>query len=317
MEKIRYEVDPQNRLVIKKTGLPGFRRVLDGYFKTAGRNALTYHVKVPVPEDIKNHDLTFTLDKWKRQTFGDQLTIQGDIIDAKRNALSFAVTTRTKEDTRSVYILKLEGSWQADEDNRLTFRVKRENGQYDTLIFEGAWEAGKDYQITYRYKKERLVRKRKKIHTLTLQGHWQIRDKYRISYLIDRDSDSALNFKSSAGVFKDNYIRYELGIGGLRRVGSVRRAITLFGGWKVKKGMGLVFEVEYGARRIQDIVFGVDARLTDKDTVLFRLKNELNREIGAEIELAHDIFKGDGRIFLRLLKSEGKHSILAGAGFNW
>ena len=98
MEKVRYEIDPHNRLVIKKTGkktkLARFRRVLDGRFKTDRINSLTYHIKAPIPQDLnaphqvklrgrwsltKNHDLRLTLDKWRRQTFGDQLTLQGDI----------------------------------------------------------------------------------------------------------------------------------------------------------------------------------------------------------------------------------------------
>ena len=144
MEKVRYEVDPHNRLVIKKTGrktkFPRFRRILDGRFKVARDNTLTYHIKAPIPDDIraphqvklrgkwsltKNHNLRFTLDKWRRQTFGDQLTLQGDIIDVNKNSLLFAVTTRTKQGAQSIYALKLQGSWQADKNNRLTFRIKK------------------------------------------------------------------------------------------------------------------------------------------------------------------------------------------------
>ena len=34
----------------------------------------------------------FTLDKWRRQTFGDELTLQGEIIAAQANALLVALT---------------------------------------------------------------------------------------------------------------------------------------------------------------------------------------------------------------------------------
>lgn len=332
MEKLRYEVDPQNRLVIKKTGLWGFRRVLEGYFKTTENNRLAYHIKAPVPADIKapyqvklkgkwalneHHDLRFTLDKWSRQTFGDQLTIQGDIIDAQKNSLLFAVTTRTKENTQSTYILKLEGSWQADKYNRLTFRVNKERGRYDILALEGAWEIGPRYQIIYKYQKEHLARKIKKIHTLALEGYWEIKDKARISYVIDRNSDSVLNFKTSLGIFKDDYIKYELGIGRRQRLKPLRRTIILFGSWKIKKDRGLVFEIEYGRRKVQAMAFGAEARLTDKDTVLFNLKNSFNREIGAQLELGHKIFKGEGQTFLHLLKSRQESAILVGAGWRW
>ncbi len=334
MEKVRYEVDPHNRLVIKKTGkkakLPRFRRVLDGRFKVAKDNTLTYHIKAPVPEDIKapyqvklrgkwsltkNHDLRLTLDKWRRQTFGDQLTLQGDIIDVKKNSLLFALTTRTKDGAQSIYALKLQGSWQADKNNRLTFRVKKGKGEYDILAFDGAWEIGKNYQVVYKYEKTQLITKQKKIHTLIFKGHWDIKDKARISYVIDRNTNSVFNFKTSLGIFKDDYIKYELGIGLSREPKSIKRTITLFGTWKIKKNVGLIFEVEYENKKIHTIVFGAKAKLTAKDTILFKLRNNLNRKIGAELKLSHKILKGDGQAFLRLLKSRREFAVLAGAGW--
>jgi len=336
MEKVRYETDPHNRLVIKKTGkktrLTRFRRVLDGRFKVANDNTLTYHIKAPVPEDIKapyqvklrgnwsltkNHDLRLTLDKWRRQTFGDQLTLQGDIIDVNKNSLLFAVTTRDKDGAQSIYALKLQGSWQADKDNRFTFRVKKWRGKEDILAFDGIWEIGKNYQLIYQYQKEHLARKLKRTHTLTFKGYWDIKDKARISYVIDGSTGSVFNFKTSLGIFKDNYIKYELGIGLSRKPKPIKRTIILFGTWKIKKTLGLVFEVERGNRRIQTIAFGAEAKLTDKDTALFKLKNNINREIGAELELSHKVLKGDGQAFLRLLKSKRESAILVGVGWGW
>ena len=145
MAKPRYEIDPHNRLVVSQSGrkssLPRFRKVLEGHFRVDKNNSLSYHIKAPVPQDTniphqvklrgewsltKKHDLRFTLDKWRRQTFGDKLTLQGNIIDIKKNSLLFAVTTRTKAGTQTTYILKLRGSWQADKHNRLTFRMRKE-----------------------------------------------------------------------------------------------------------------------------------------------------------------------------------------------
>ena len=336
VEKVRYEVDPHNRLVIKttarKTSLPRFRKVLDGRFKVANDNTLTYHVKAPIPDDIKaphqvklrgkwslteNHDLRLTLDKWRRQTFGDQLTLQGDIIDASKNSLLFAVTTRTKGNTQSIYTLKLQGSWQADRNNRLFFRVKREKARYDILTFDGIWKIGKNNQIIYQYQKAQLRRKLKKIHTLIFKGYWDIKDKTRLSYVIDRNTDSVFNFKTSLGIFKDRYIKYEIGIGLSRKPKPIKRTITLFGTWKIKKTVGLIFEAEYENKKIHDIVFGTEAKLTKKDVILFKLRNNINREIGAQLELSHKILRGDGQAFLRLLKSKRESAILVGAGWGW
>ena len=332
MEKIKYEFDPHNRLTVKNTPLRGFRNVLDGQFKISGNNTLTYHVKSPVPSGIKaphqvklkgtwsltkEHQLRLTLDKLRRETFGDQLTLQGEILDVRRNSLLFAVSTRTKDNLPSAYILELAGSWQADEHNRLYFRVNKEHGKFDSLIFDGAWQINENYQLAYSYKKERLLRKSKEIHTLIFKGYWDFMDKARISYMLVRDSLSGFNFNAGLGIFKDNYIKYELGIGLSRNKNPLKRTITFFGKWKVKKNIGLIFEVRKDEKRIQEFIFGAEAKLTDKDMVSFNLRNRLNKEIGAELEFSRNVFKGDGQLFLRLLKSREESAILAGAGWRW
>jgi hypothetical protein len=328
MPKLRYEFDPHNRLV---AGLCGMRRVLEGQFRIGPRNALTYDIKTPIPEGIKaphqlklkgewsldkDHRLRFVLDKWQRQTFGDQLTIQSEILDVKKNALLFAVTTRNQKGNSSIYALELSGAWQADSRNRLTFRVNKGGDNFNTLELSGAWQIDKSYQVIYRYAREDLVRKRKRVHTLAFKGCWEISDKARLSYIIDKNSDSVFNFKTSVGIFKGNYVKYELGIGLSEKKQPVKRTITLFGSWKIKKGVGLVFEIEAG-NKIQAIVLGAQARLGEKNTVAFRLRNNLNKDIFGELELARDIFQGDGQVFLRLLEERGEMAIQAGAGWKW
>jgi hypothetical protein len=336
VEKVKYEVDPHNRLVVSKTAKNTspllFRQVLEGRFKVDKNSNLTYHIKAPlskdknIPHQIKlkgewsltpEHNLRFTLDKWGRQVSGDELTLQGEIIAVEKNSLVFALTTRTKQGNPSLYIFRLEGAWQADENNRITFRVKRGKDEYDILTFEGAWQIGKNYQIIYRYEKEQLARKTRKIQTLVFQGHWDIQDKARIAYVIDRNSNSVLNFKTGLGIFKDNYIKYEFAIARAHKQRPIRRVLILSGSWKIKQDKGLIFEVEYDKQKVYAIIFGAEASLTDRDTILFKLKDNLNKEIGAELELRHEILKGDGQAFLKMLKSAKESAIFAGAGFRW
>ena len=336
MAKPRYEIDPHNRLVVSQSGrkslLPRFRKVLEGHFRVDKNNSLSYHIKAPVPQEAniphqiklrgkwsltKKHDLKFTLDKWGRQTFGDKLTLQGHIIDINKNSLLFAVTTRTKEGTQTTYILKLQGSWQADKHNRLTFRMRKERGKYDILTFDGIWKINKRHQIQYQYEKAHLIRKSKKTHTLTFKGHWDIKDKARISYIIDRNTGSVFNFKASLGVFKDRYIKYEVGIGLSHRREPTKKTITLFGKWKIKKNRTLIFEMKYEDNKVRAIAFGADARLTDKDTLIFRLRNDLNEDIGANLKLSHKILKGGGQAYLRALKSKRESAIFAGVSRRW
>ena len=332
--KITYEVDPYNRLIIndsqKQSSLSRFRQVLDGRFKINSDNSVAYLVKSPMPNDQempyqvkldgkwsldKDHNLCLSLNKLGRETLGDKLTLKGEIIDTSKNSLAFSLTTHTKDNMQSIYILKLKGAWQADKNNRLTFRVQKEKGSYDILTFKGTWEISKQHQIIYQYEKAQLIRKRKQIHTLTFQGYWDIKDKGRISYVLDARTDSVFNFKTSAGIFKDKYIKYELGIG----VGKAQalRTITLCGKWKIKKNIGLIFEVEYENKKIYAITFGGEAKLSSKDSIIFSLKNDQDKNISAQLQLSRKILNGDGLSFLRFLKSKDEAAVTVGAGFRW
>ncbi|MDP2912502.1 MAG: hypothetical protein Q8N91_00655 [Candidatus Omnitrophota bacterium] len=337
MKKIQYEIDPHNRLVIdgsgRKSGLPKFRKVLYGRFKTDENNNLAYHIKAPLQEEesiphqinlkgewslTDDHRLRLTLEKQARETFGDQITLQGEILEVNESSLLFAVTTTTKEGARSTYVLDLGGVWKADEFNRLSFHVKKEKGKYDILTLTGAWEIDKAHRIVYQYEKARLVKKKRQTHTLVFKGYWDIKDALRVSYVLSADTDSVFDFKAASGVFKEGWIKYELGIGLARRTAPERRTVTLFGKWNLKKDVGLVFEIDYEYKNTKAITFGADAKLTGKDTVLFRLKKGIdNKDIGVDLELSHEISKGDGEAFLRLLTSRREAAIYAGAVRRW
>jgi len=337
MEKTRYEIDPHNRLVINGSGgkgsLPRFRRVIDGRFKTDENNDLTYLIRTPLPEDARmpyqvklrgewsltdDYNLRLTLDKSGRETFGDQITLQGNIFDANENSLLFAVATKTKEGTRSTYIINLSGSWKADENNRLSFHIRKEKGAYDILTLNGVWEINKNHQIIYQYEKAKLIRKKKGVHTLTFKGYWDVKDALRISYVLSGGTDSVFEFRADAGVFKEDYIKYDIGIGLTDRRRPAAKTITLFGAWSLKRNVGLIFEIEYEAKKTHAIVFGADAKLTGKDTISFRLKNDIeNRDIGVNLELSHEMLKGDGEAFLRVLASRRETAIYAGAAWRW
>lgn len=332
----RYEIDPYNRLVLngsgQKNGLKKFRQVIEGRFRTDENNNLYYQVKAPlsetenIPNQLRlkgewsltdNHDMRLTLDRQSRETFGDQITLQGEVLDVNESSLLFAVTARTGSG-RSTYILDLSGSWKADEHNRLSFHVKKESGKYDILTFNGTWKIDENNQIIYEYNKASLTKKRRCVHALTFKGFWDIRDKFRISYILYGNSDSVFDFQARSGVFKEDYIKYEIGIGLAGRIKPIKRIIALSGRWMVKKDAGLIFEITYGDGKINTMKFGAQARLTDKDLVSFNLKNDMeNRELGIELELSRKILKGDGEAFLRLLKSNEESAVYIGSAFRW
>jgi len=342
-EKLRYEVDPYNRLVIQETGaksrLPYFRRVLDGTFKTGPNSTLLYHVKAPTgvfedkrkaPHQIKlrgkwslnkNHDLVLTLDNWRRQTVGDEITLQGEIKSVSSNSLSFAVTTRTEDELDIRNILKLEGRWQADKYNRLTFRVKKGEGRHDTLTLDGIWEIDKNHRIVYKYEKAQLIRKKKLKKTLTFKGFFDITKKNRLSYNLSSDGKSAFDFRTGLGFLRENYIKYEIGIGGTNRREPVNQTIILYGKWKIRRNAGLLFEIERPAfakaPATETIKFSADAKLTKRDEVKFSIKNEKGKNLGMELKLSRKLLRGDGEAFIKLLKDKKEAAIYVGAGWKW
>lgn len=337
MQKARFEVDPHNRLVIDGSGresdLPAFRKVLDGQFKIDKDNNLSYHVKSPlskdedIPHQIRlkgewsltdDHYLRLTLDKWGRQTFGDRMTLKGEIIDVNENSLLFAVTTTAKDNTRSTYVLNLGGSWKADKDNRLSFHVRKEGGRAGILIFNAAWDIDKNRRIIYEYERSAGPKSKPRTHTLIFKGWWDIKERFRISYVLSGSTGSAFDFRTSAGIFKDGSIKYEAGIGLAGRAKPRTRTIMLTGRWNLKKDVGLEFEVKYEAGKTRAVTFGADLRLAGRDTVSVRLrKGADNKDLGLELELSRRIFEGEGEVFLNALASRDESVVYAGAAWRW
>ncbi len=294
MQKIRYEIDPHNRLT--KRGPNKFRQVIDGTFKLADGNVLAYHVKksdnVDVPQEIrfsgdwsldKNHDLTLTLDKWNNQIEGNKLVLKSELLSANGDELVFSVTSRSDlgpeqrgrtSGSERVCMLRFGGSWQADAHNRLTFQAEKKTGSVDPLVLQGRWEINKQNEIVYVYPE----------NTITLRGHWQITDKNKLSYVLNDRLGSRLDFTAGFERAENNSLRYGITIG----YGKRKRTIALFGKWKIDKRTGLFFEVKHTLAGIK---------------------------IGAE--LSRSFLAGRGEGFIKTLISRKETAILCGMGFKW
>jgi hypothetical protein len=330
MKKVRYELDPYNRLVVN---LPAFRQVIDGRFKVGPDNELAYHVKSPlsqgenIPHQIglkgswsltPDHRLRFTLDKSGRRTFGDKLDFHADIIGADSGAVLFGITTITKDLVRSTYVLRLEGSWKADRRNRLTFSVKREKNASDILTFCAKWEVDKSNSIIYKYESSRLLKKIGRVHSLTLNGYWDMNRPGRISYVMNADTASGFEFNASIARLAAGYIKCAVGAGISGRLSPSLRTIKLTGQWGFRKGSGIVFEIGYEDGRTHAIIFSADVKLSSKNTVSLRLRSRPDgSDLGASVELARDVFDGEGQMFLRALASRKESSLCIGAAWPW
>ena len=253
-DRVFYEVDPFNRLIIrpgtKRSRVKKFRQVVTGRFIADSGNNLLYEVNkssgIDVPQKIKfsgrysldkNHNLILTLDKWNNQCEGNRFTLKTKIIDAKSNEIALSVNSKVNENRSLTYLMKLYGSWQADKNNRLTFGVERDGRQIDNLTLYGGWEINKYNEIIYKHGRNNQV--------ITFRGYWDIAARHRISYILDKKSNSGFNFRSSLGTLapkgKDTYVTFDIGIR-ISGAKKLRRKVIFSGRWKIDKNRELTLE---------------------------------------------------------------------------
>jgi hypothetical protein len=335
MEKIRYETDPFNRLVIasKKTGLRRNRRAVEGVFKIGKNNLLTYHTRTPLADGAgapyqvsldgkwsltKDHDLKFSVDASKKIPASGSLTLSGEIVEAKGDSILFAMTTRTSDETDRTYLLELSGKWHADEQNRLAFSITRGAGRSDTLAFDAAWSTNGDNELIYRYERLRAGRRGRSSHTIIFRGHWHITGPAVASYSFEAGSRASFDFRTALGACEGDRIVFEIGIGLSQRVRPALRTVVLYGTWKISRSTGLIFETEYGPGSIYAMTFGAEARLSARDSVVFKLKDPAGRKsLGMEVTLSRELLMGDGSALLRILASKEESAVLIGGAFRW
>lgn len=335
MEKVRYEIDPHNRLIAKisrrRSGPPQFRYVIDGEFKTSPSNTLIYHIKSPskaVLKDLdlpyqvridgtwsltKNYDLRLSFDKCELEGFRNDVTLKGEIVSANADSLLFAVTKKTGDGSGETRVLRLEGIWQADRDNRLTFKVKKEGNKYDTLTFEGRWDINNNHKIVYKYSKGG----KKNEKTILFEGFWNITKKDIITYHLDFMNRSLFNFRVGRGSVSNDSIKYEMGIGLEARERPAKKYLILYGKWNIRKRVGVVFEIDYGGGNKGGINFGAEARLTPDSKIRFDLRTETGEPLGLSLTLSKTILKGEGELYSKALFSEKEKAVYIGGGFKW
>lgn len=325
-ERIIYEVDPHNRLVVSRPGpSPAkFRTVLDGIFRIEKFGQLSYHVMKPqdssIPQKVNlsgnwsldaDRNLVFTFDKWNEGCYGNKLTIKGEVISAKEGSISFSAAARTPGGKTRIYVLTLEGVWRARKDNFIVFRVERTAGSSDELVFEGGWQV-RNNQILCTYTKRGLARGSGSRHSFILTGYWQISEKNRLVYVVNKRIGSELEFAVSLAQPMPKGLRYEIGIG----VTPAKRTVELFGSWKINDSLGVVFEIPYEDGNVRNILFGAAVRSCG-GMIELSLKDRKGRDLEIKGRFSRRIFEGRGEAFAEALRSGREVSIAAGAGFRW
>lgn len=328
--KSRYSVDNSNRLVIKRK-IKSW--LTEGKFSVDKNNNLIYLINGPAPWrrshepfakvafkgrwrlDAENN-LEFILKEGRGQYGKEALTLKGRIISTDRDMLAFEIKSVDRHGQDHISLLRLTGSWQSDEYNRIVFLVKRQ-GQPNALLLGGAWQVGHNRQIAYAYEKTNLKTKSKSSQVISFTGFWQINNRNRLAYVLENSLSSYFDFRAqleSPNIYpQDGVIKYRIGVGLKKEKLNQEKTISIYGTWKFSRKAGLIFQVDCGRNRGYPVEFGVSAYLNKKDEVVFILTNKKREPLGIKVVFTHRLLeKFDAQVFLRLKRLQREKSVEAG-----
>jgi hypothetical protein len=219
------------------------------------------------------------------------------------------IQTESKTARQSLRILKLKGTWHANDYNGLCFEVTLRKGSPETYTFKGSWKLNNNQQIEYTSEdgRDRLI----------FKGYWNISSANRLVYIFEGSSTSRFEFKvqleSPAFYPKKGQIRYRIGVG-LRqsRLTAPGQILILYGEWKFGRNLGLTFHMDYGQGRVRTIEFGAEVTF-GHNKVIFALKNEFGESLGITLTMTHKFLEHlDAEVFLRLKSRQKEQVIEAG-----
>ena len=242
------------------------------------------------------------------------LYLKGAIVEAKADALVFALRQREDEELRTAQRITLSGRWRADDKNRLTFLVERGDGTEDRLTLEGGWEMSEHHEVRYRFRQRLPGTTRRQEHILTFEGAWDVTSTDRLVYRLSGSDRSAFEFRaalqSPSLLAKDGRLVYQVGIG-LSGGKTQQRRVTLFGTWKLNRDASIAFEVPYGDGRVQAIRFEGTLAPTARDRLTISLQTHRREPLGLTVTFTRDLVP-DARLFLRLRKDAEERSVIGG-----
>lgn len=206
-------------------------------------------------------------------------------------------------------ILKLKGTWRANEYNELCFEVTCRKGPPETYIFKGSWKVNNNQQVEYTSEDGR--------DKIVFKGYWDISTVNRLVYVFEGSSTSRFEFKVQlqSPIFypKKGEIRYRIGIG-LRqsRLTVPGQIIVLYGEWKFGRNLGLSFQMDYGQGKIRSVEFGATVTF-GRNKVIFALKNKFGEPLGITLTMTHKFLEHlDAEVFLRLQSRRKEKAIEVG-----
>ncbi len=245
-------------------------------------------------------------------------------IAAESDALVIeTIQTESKTNRQSLRLLKVKGTWRANDYNELCFEVTCRKGPPEAYTFKGSWKLNNNQQIEYTSKDGR--------DRLTFKGYWNISSANRLVYMLEGSSSSRFEFKvqlESPIIYpKKGEIRYRIGVGirqsrkpegsGLASDSQIRltassQVLILYGEWKFGRDLGLIFQMDYGQGKIKVIEFGAEVTF-GRNKVNFALKNKFGKPLGIMLTMTHKFLKAlDVESFIRLKSRQNEYGIEAG-----
>ena len=240
-----------------------------------------------------DHDVEFVVTDTKDLGGRETLSLKADVVGIAPDELTCIVTSKKDRDVEVASILKLKGRWQADDNNRLSFAVSKEDGTEDVLVFDGIWDLYEDNQIMYRYKKTGLARGPKEERSLVFRGAWRLGDKEKLAYMLDTSGESGFLFKAqleNSGISgRFGVLKYRIGIGVSEYKRPVEKVIKFFGMLRLA--------------------------LTKRDMLEFEFTDARGHRLGMSATLSRKLLGGEA--FLRFKRLAEESKIEAGIKFPW
>ena len=211
--------------------------------------------------------------------------------------------------SQKLRLLKLKGTWRANDYNELVFETTLRKGPPQTYTFKGSWKLNDNQQIEYTSEDGR--------DTLTFKGYWDISSANRLVYALEGSSTSRFEFKVGLGspiIYpKKGEIRYRIGVGIRQsRLTAPGQILIFYGEWKFGRNLGLTFQMDYGQSKFRTIEFGAEVTF-GRNKIIFALKNEFGESLGATLTMTHKFLKAyDAQAFIRLKSHQNDQAIEAG-----
>lgn len=336
MVRYHYRTDSRNRLIIT-AGLKNNAQIFipGGTFGLDRRNRLTYTISCPAPWRRRivspntivfngswgidsGRKLVYTLHQTKNQYAGERLHLNADLVQTDERSLVFSVASRQEGSGYSVRLLKFQGEWQAQKDERLNFLIQRSGETQEKLTFSGRWQV-RNNELTYACRCLASSGKRKEEHTLAFKGYWSLGDDRRLSYML-RAGSRLCAFELVFGHYyirtDRNQLQFRLGAGVTAGPGR-KRVVTFTGEWRLAGRTAISFCLEGGLAAQPGLRFGLGRFLLKDKRVTAELQTTAGKPLGVSLEFEQQFLEQNARWLLKLSQEAGRPALSAGVKILW